>query len=182
MNLGIAFRAFFAALGSREKAEQIDKVLGGAVALEAPRKAAGEPPSKPAEPPPEQKPAEPRNPAVTLLATLQREARLVDLVREDLDQYSDAQVGAAARPCLQQTGAVLERVLGLQPLLDASEGDSVQVGEHPSPTRYQWLGESSASTGKLVHHGWQATRVELPTWTGDADDAGVIAAAQIQAP
>ena len=44
-----------------------------------------------------------------MLATLQREARLVDLIHEDLSQYSDAQVGAAARPCLQQCGGVLDR-------------------------------------------------------------------------
>ena len=37
------------------------------------------------------------NDAIALLATLQREARFVDLVNEALDGYADAQIGAAAR-------------------------------------------------------------------------------------
>ena len=123
-----------------------------------------------------------RDPAVTLLATLQREARLVDLIHEDLSQYSDAQVGAAARPCLQQCAGVLNRLFELQPVVVATEGESVDVGENASPMRYQWIGEGTAESGKLIHHGWQATKVELPKWAGEVADANVIAPAQVQAP
>ena len=178
MSLGIAFRAFFAALGNKQKAEQINRVLSGQGATEStePVKQIAEQPVEKVEAPPS------RDTAITLLATLQREARLVDLIQEDLGNYSDAQVGAAARPCLQQCAGVLNRLLGLKPLLVASEGDAVDVGENASPTRYQWIGEGNATSGKLVHHGWQASKVELTTWTGDASDAKIIAAAQIQAP
>ncbi|QDV46585.1 hypothetical protein Enr13x_64940 [Stieleria neptunia] len=176
MSLGIALKAFFAALGNKEKATQIDGILRGqqpsAPAIEA--KPAEKPAAKPPQPPR-------RDPAVTLLATLQREARLVDLIQEDLSQYSDAQVGAAARPCLQQCGGVLQRVMGLKPLLDAAEGAVVEVAADASPTRYQWIGEGTATSGKLVHHGWEVSKLELPTWTGDAADANIVAAAQVQA-
>jgi hypothetical protein len=177
MSLGTALKAFFAALGNREKSERIERALAAAGAIEPPTEppAAAEP-AEPTPPPPR------RDSAITLLAALQREARLIDLIREDLNQYSDAQVGAAARPCLLQCAAVLDRTLGIEPLLDASEGETVEVGQNPSPTRYQWIGEGTATTGKLVHHGWRAGKLELPTWTGDAADADVIAAAQVQAP
>lgn len=183
MSLGIALRAFFAALGNKQKAEQISRVLSGKDQEGQPKIAetkVSETVKPRAETPAVAAPV--RDSAITLLATLQREARLVDLIREDLGQYSDAQVGAAARPCLTQCAGVLDRLLGLQPLLVASEGELVDVGENASPTRYQWIGEGTSERGKLVHHGWQASKVDFPTWTGDAADAKIIAAAQIQAP
>ena len=40
-----------------------------------------------------------RDGALALLALLQREGRLVDFLREPLDGYGDADIGAAARTC-----------------------------------------------------------------------------------
>jgi hypothetical protein len=34
--------------------------------------------------------------------------------------------------------------------------------------------------GKLVHPGWEATKCELPTWTGSKDSARVIAPAEVE--
>lgn len=176
MRVTTAVKAFFAALFDREKAEQIELVLSGQLALPAPRETeapAAEPPAPP---------APVRSDAVTLLAALQREARLVDLIHEDLDRYSDEQVGAAARPCLKHCATVLDRLLGPKPLLEAGEGETVEVAGDASPLRFQWVGEGTAATGKLVHHGWRASKVELPAWTGRDEDANVITPAQVQAP
>lgn len=181
MALGTAFRAFFAALFNREIADQIRRVLdeakGAPPALPEGREAKPAAETKKAPPVP-QKPL--RSDAIALLATLQREARLVDLVQEKLDQFSDAQVGAAARPCLQQCATTLDRLFGLEPVRSESEGATVEVGEDASPACYQWIGEGTGGTGKLVHHGWQATRVDLPEWTGKKEDSRVIAPAQIE--
>ena len=106
---------------------------------------------------------------------------MVDLVNEDLSKYSDAQVGAAARPCLQQCAGVLTRLFDLQPVVAASEGATINVEAGASPMRYQWIGEGTAESGKLIHHGWQAAKVELPDWSGEAADANIIAPAQVQA-
>lgn len=183
MGFGIAIKAFCAALFDKQKSAQIERLLAGqpiaagaapAVSGPAAERAALQPRL-----PVQQSPI--RDPAVALLATLQREARLVDLIQEDLSQYSDAQVGAAARPCLQQCGGVLNRLFELQPLIVASEGATVEVRGSASPMRYQWIGEGTAESGKLIHHGWQATKVELPTWAGELADANVIAPAQVEA-
>ena len=185
MGLGIAIKAFGAALFDREKASEIERVLSGVAGggtseprLSPPQSAAAKPESKP--------PESRRDPAITLLATLQRESRLIDLIQEDLGQYSDAQVGSAARPCLQKCAGVLDRMFAIKPLVDAADGESVEVTADASPLRFQWVGEESDSgtgnrQGKLIHHGWQATKVELPEWTGDAADTRVVAAAQVQA-
>lgn len=207
MRLGIALRAFWSALTDRQMASQIEALLAGqevapgrdaiagpseadkasssagSATAAAKGPAAGRPSASSAAAASAAAAAaakSARDPSVTLLAALQREARLIDLVREDLAKYSDAQVGAAARPCLQQCAGVLDRWFAIEPLVEASEGDAVDVPADASPIRYQWVGESSAATGKLVHHGWQATKVELPRWTGDDADANVVAPAQVQ--
>ena len=68
-----------------------------------PKPAARKPPPKPA-----------RSEAVTLLAALQREARFVDFIKEPLDGYSDAQIGAAARDVHRDCGKVLDRLLAIR--------------------------------------------------------------------
>jgi hypothetical protein len=181
MALGTAFRAFFAALFHREVATQIARVLdeakGAPPALPAAQQKSQAAPSQPSTPAP---PQPSRSEAITLLAALQRESRLVDLIQEKLDQFSDAQVGAAARPCLQQCAATLERLFGLEPIREEGEGSTVELEEGASPARYQWIGEGSGQSGKLVHHGWLASRVDLPEWTGPSEDRLVVAPAQIE--
>lgn len=177
MALGTALKAFWAALVDREKATQIERVLSDQLHLtEATPVDKDEKADEAAAPP-----APARDHAVTLLATLQREARFIDLIQEDLGQYADAQVGAAARPCLQQCATALNRLFELAPLVEAGEGETVNVPDDASPMRYQWIGEGTAASGKLIHHGWQATRVELPEWSGTQEDTRVVAPAQVQA-
>lgn len=179
MRIGLAFRAFFKAMFDREAAERMALALDG----ETPTPMISHTPEKP-RPTPEKKPSLPaQNPAITLLATLQRDARLIDLIHEDLDQYQDAQVGAAARPCLKQCRQSLDRMLKIERLVDAEENDSIPVAVDASPARYRWVGESTATSGqaKLVHPGWRATATDLPQWSGVPEDADVIAPAQITA-
>jgi hypothetical protein len=179
MALGTAFRAFFAALFDRQQAERIRVVLeqpsAETAALPPPEKDGKIPTAAPSAPP---GPA--RSEAITLLATLQRETRLVDLVKEPLEGFSDAQIGAAARPCLQQCARTLDRLFGIHPATEEPEGALSEVPESASPTRYQWVGEGTASQGRVVHHGWEAARCELPQWTGPAEDTRMIAPIQLE--
>lgn len=189
MSLGVAFRAFFAALFNRKQAEAIRQALDEEqpprlAADQAPvTEGAAAPATSPATRQPAAAPSRPvRSDAITLLATLQREARLVDLIQEPLDQYSDAQIGAAARPCLVQCRSTLKRIFDLQPVVSLPEGQQLDVPAGASPQRYQWVGEVAAakSSGKLVHPGWEAARCELAQWTGDAADARIIAPVQLE--
>ncbi|MCA9057192.1 MAG: DUF2760 domain-containing protein [Planctomycetaceae bacterium] len=139
------------------------------------------------EPPRVEKPVPPPKPArsdaITLLATLQREARLIDFLKEPIDAYSDAQIGAAVRDIHRDSAAVLERQFAIRPLTDAAEGASVPVPQplDPGLTKLSGPGASGTPTaGKLVHHGWTATRCELPTWTGTKPSANVIGPTEIE--
>lgn len=202
MSIAVAFRAFWVALIDADRSERIRLAIeqppavsdsqGDAAAagrssdtvVDLPRPTVAAPGPRPGAPgtPPGAKAASARSEAVTLLAMLQREARLVDLIEEPLDQFSDSQVGAAARPCLVQCRSTLQRAFDLRPLLEQAEGQMVDVPADASPLRYQWVGEAAGRSqrGRLVHPGWRASRCELASWTAAAADAEVIAPAQIE--
>lgn len=124
-----------------------------------------------------------RSDAVSLLAALQREGRLIDFLKEPIDGYTDAQIGAAVRGIHRDCGQVLERQFGIRPVLEQPEGSSVELGSKSIAGKIKLsgkAGDASAASGKLVHHGWQSTKCELPVWTGDAESAGVIAPAEVE--
>jgi hypothetical protein len=125
----------------------------------------------------------PRSDAITLLATLQREARFVDIVSESLDGYSDAQIGAAARDVLRDSGRVLARVFSLRPVAASEEGATVDIPTGYETGCYRLTGDVSRVppfSGKLMHAGWRATKCDLPTWTGGEKAALVVAPAEVE--
>lgn len=176
----LGFRAFFAVLFSAEVAERVRPALEDGEA-DAPAPANIEPakppePAKPVPPPPSHE-------ALMLLAALQREARLVDFVREPIDAYTDEQVGAAVREIHRESRKVLDRVFGLAPVREEEEGAEVELPAGYDASRYRLSGEvaeGAAVRGRLVHHGWVATGCNLPSFTGDEEVARVIAPAEIE--
>jgi hypothetical protein len=184
MRLFFAFRVFFAVIFRRDAASQIRELLDQGPAklehTEASKPAPVEP--KPAIKPPTATQTKPtrRNEGLTLLSALQREARLLDLVCESLDQYNDAQIGAAARDVLRDTRKTLDRMFGLRHLVESPEGEAVEIPSNPSPIRWRIVGKESSKSGTLSHPGWQATKLDMPQWAGGADDSMVIAAAEVE--
>lgn len=120
-----------------------------------------------------------------MLAALQREARLVDLVKQPLEKYSDEEVGAAARNVLTGAAAVLDRFFALVPVVAQEEGTALELPSSYDPGVYKLSGPVPGTgplRGQLVHHGWKATRVQLPAWTGSREAALVIAPAEVELP
>ena len=182
----LAFRAFFAVLFRHDTAMRIRDCLNNSPPIPTPSDQNvlnGKDPELaiPAKPSPFQKSRSvQRSDALTLLSTLQREARLLDLICESLDQYNDAQIGAAARDVLRDSRKTLDRVFGLKPLVDASEGSTVPIPSEASPVRWRIIGKDSAKEGVLSHAGWQATKLDMPQWSGSANDEMVIAATEVE--
>lgn len=186
MRLFFAFRVFFIVLFRRDSALRIRDLLNGnstvLVPTETPRL------STPAEskpitaklPAPLRKESVRRSEALTLLSALQRESRLLDLVSESLDPFSDAQIGAAARDVLRDTRKSLDRIFGLQHLIHSPEGDVIEIPSDASTARWRIVGKESGDRGTLSHPGWQATKLDMPQWSGNADDSMVIAAAEVE--
>ena len=164
--LSLGLRALFRCISDRQFADKVSSLF---VTVE-------EVDSAPA-------PRATRSDAVTLLAVLQREARLVDFIQEPIDGYPDAQVGAAVREVHKGCRAVFDRVLGLEPALDAAEMSEVTVPAGADPNRYRMVGNVTGEppvSGTLAHHGWQARRCELPEWRGTEDTVLVVAPAEVE--
>ncbi|MHC4405692.1 MAG: DUF2760 domain-containing protein [Planctomycetota bacterium] len=146
-------------------------------------------PARPAEPkePPKPKPKAPSTPvrsdAVTLLATLQREGRFIDFLKEPLAGYDDAQIGAVARDVHRDCGAVLERLFAIQPIASREEGSEMEVPKGYDAGRYRLTGNVAGEPpfrGRLRHHGWEATRCELPSWSGSRATARTVAPVEVE--
>ena len=180
MRLGLAFKALFRALRDRPFAEQLDQLVQGqTLALPtmtdvplADRLRADMGAQAPT-----------RSDALTLLATLQREARLIDFLMEDLSGYDDAHIGTAARDVHRACAAALERMFALRPLRYQEEGAHVEILAGYDPVQVTLTGNVTGQLplrGTLVHHGWQAMQCELPAWSGEKESARVIAPAEIE--
>jgi hypothetical protein len=178
--IGTAFRAFFVALFNDERAKQIRAALDGGT-LPKVTHVDGAPPAAKAPATAQSPPT--RSEAISLLASLQREARLVDLIEEPLDSYTDEQIGGAARNVLKDARAVLDRCLGLRPLASDEEGAGVTVPVGYDPGRYRLTGNVEGNgpfPGRLAHRGWLATKVNVPTWTGSKEAAMVVAPEEVE--
>lgn len=161
-------------------AAQFEAFLKAPAALPAAAPAATKTTTPDTATPPPAKPQ--RSDALSLLASLQREGRLLDFLKEPIDSYSDAQIGAAVRDIHRDCAAVIERQFGLRPVLEQPEGSLILLSG-ASAERIRTTGPKAgqaATAGTLVHAGWIATRCELPTWTGDATAALVVAPAEVE--
>lgn len=174
----VATRSFFRALFNQEFAAHVGRLLEGERLLERPAPKVEKPAPRPSAP---AKPV--RSEALSLLAALQREGRLVDFLQEPIAAYSDAQIGAAVRDVHRLCHDVIERMFGLQAVVQADEGSPVSVPAGAEAARYKLVGNVSGQPpfeGKLCHHGWLATRCQLPEWTGTGDAALVVAPAEVE--
>lgn len=173
--VGLAFTAFFRILMNKAVAEEVETLFRHAALPKSDTPAIPAPAATTPKPPA-------RSEALTLLSTLQREARLVDLVQEPLEQFADAQIGAAARDVLRQSREVLARLFDLQPVLEQDEGTSIEVPPGFSAAKFRLTGNVHGEPpfrGSIEHRGWMAKRVQLPAWTGDDASALILAPAEV---
>jgi hypothetical protein len=156
-----AFRSFFSILFSGVLPSDIAQAFGYSKVI--PIKATPAPAPKPQ--------SGPADGAVQILSVLQRDARLVDFLMEDISAYSDDQVGAAVRDVQLQSRQALERYLKLQPVIDGVEGDFTKIdglgAASINSAAIKLIGNVPASGkapgGLLRHKGWKAEKVDLPT-------------------
>jgi hypothetical protein len=120
--------------------------------------------------------------ALQLLALLQRDARLIDFVGEDLGGYADAQIGAAARLVHEGCAKVLREHFSLVPVRDEAEGSRVtlQAGFDAAAVRVTGnvVGQPPFA-GSLRHRGWRVTEVRLPK-LAEQHDVRVVAPAEVE--
>ena len=123
-----------------------------------------------------------RDGALAFLALLQREAQLVDFVRESIDGVDDAQLGAATRAVHRNAAKVIAQHVTLEPVMPGDEDSKVSVPKGFDPAEIRLIGEAKGEPpyrGTLRHRGWRATDIKLPT-LADGVDRAVIAPAEVE--
>jgi hypothetical protein len=114
--------------------------------------------------PPPETPARPSGAPLRMLALLQREGRLVDFLLEDVQAYSNDQIGAAVRDIHRQCRQALQEHLVLAPVLTQAEGETVEVPAGFDPSAIQLTGNVTGQPpfrGALRHHGWRVQEIKL---------------------
>ncbi len=120
--------------------------------------------------------------ALQLLGLMQREARFVDFIQEEVAPYTDAEIGAAARVVHEGCRKVLREHFAVQPVRSEAEGSRItlQAGFDAAAVRLTGNVVGQAPfTGTLGHRGWQVTQVKLPQLT-DTQAAKIIAQAEVE--
>ena len=120
--------------------------------------------------------------ALQLLGLLQREARFVDFVQEDVAAYSDADIGAAARVVHEGCRKVLGEHFSIEPVRSESEGSRITLAEGFDAGAVRLTGKVVGKppfTGSLGHRGWRVTDTRLPK-LAEGHDASVIAQAEVE--
>lgn len=147
---------------------------------------AAQPAPSPGETAPEETAPEEAAPtgALQLLAILQREGRLVDFLNEDVADFSDADIGAAARVVHEGCKKALAQYVQFEAIRSEGEGDPITVpaGFDAGALRLTGniVGEPPFS-GQLAHHGWRVTAIDLPT-LAEGHDPHVVAPAEVELP
>lgn len=176
--VSLAFGSFFRAFSDADYAERIDRISHEEEAPPAP----ATPPEEPAKPaPPPLKEVTP-DAALQLLSLLQRDARLLDFTMENLANYTDAEIGAAARVVHEGCRKVLNEHFTIGPVRTESEGSRITLDEGFDAAAIRVTGNVVGKppfSGSLTHRGWRATDVRLPKLT-ESHDAKVLAPAEVE--
>ena len=172
----LAFGAFFSILANPGYAALVLRLRQGAPAAPTPA-----PAPAPAAAPAPLKIATP-DAALQLLALLQREARLIDFVQEDLSGYSDAEIGGPSRLVHEGCAKVLREHFTLAPVRPEAEGSRITLSEGFDAQAVRLTGNvvgKAPFQGVLSHRGWRATETRLPKLAA-SHDASVLAQAEVE--
>lgn len=127
-------------------------------------------------------PPKPSGEPVRLLGLLQREARLLDFLMENLAAYDDQQIGASVRDIQAKSQGVIKKHLTLEPVLAQDEGSRVTVPVGFDPAAIRLVGNVSGQPpfhGTLQHAGWRVRGVNLPQ-PGEGQDEFVLMPAEVE--
>lgn len=120
--------------------------------------------------------------ALQLLSLLQKEARFIDFIQEDVTSFSDADVGAAARVVHDGCVKAIKEHFTFEPVRQEGENSSLTVPKGFDAKEIRLTGNivgEAPFTGTLIHKGWKVTDIRLPKIT-EGHNVKIIAAAEVE--
>lgn len=120
--------------------------------------------------------------ALQLLGLLQKEARFIDFIKENISAYGDADIGIAARVVHEGCNKVINEHFTLAPVRSEQEGSKITLADGFDAAAVRLTGNivgTAPFKGTLVHKGWKVTNIRLPKLT-QSHDASIIAAAEVE--
>lgn len=119
------------------------------------------------ESPPPVEDAEPSlGPALRLLGLLQREGRLVDFLQQEIRDFPDVEIGAAARVVHEGCRKALLAHAQIEPVRTEKEGASITLPSDFDRAEVKLTGAVAGQApyrGVLRHRGWRVRHFALPT-------------------
>jgi hypothetical protein len=181
--ISLAVGTLFSILGDGQFAADVLRLRKGdtASAATTPAPAPAPVPAPAPAPAPTLKEASP-DAALQLLGLLQRDARFIDFVEEDIKNYSDADIGAAARLVHDGCRATLREHFTIRPVRDEAEGSRVTLPDGFDASLVRLTGNvvgRAPFNGSISHRGWRVDEVRLPK-LADSHNAKVIAPAEVE--
>lgn len=117
-----------------------------------------------------------------LLQLLQQEARFIDFIQESIDDYSDADVGAASRQIHSGCAKVIKQHFTIDVVNAATENSRVEVPADYDAKQIKLEGRVEGKgpySGTLIHPGWKVTETRLPK-VSNTDSLTVLAPAEVE--
>lgn len=112
-----------------------------------------------------------RDGALLLLAALQREGRLVDFLKQDIEDFKDEEIGSAVRVVHAGCKRLLGATMTISSVRAEEEGAKLSVDpeEDPAVKLVGNIRGKAPFQGVLRHRGWRASEISLPAPTKDHD-------------
>jgi hypothetical protein len=120
--------------------------------------------------------------ALQLLGLLQKEARFIDFIKEDIAAFSDEDIGVAARVVHEGCNKAINEHFTLAAVRNEQEGSKITLPEGFDAATVRLTGNivgTAPFTGTLVHKGWQVTGIRLPKLTS-GHNAAIVAPAEVE--
>jgi hypothetical protein len=120
--------------------------------------------------------------ALQLLGLLQKEARFIDFIKEDISAYGDADIGIAARVVHEGCNRAINEHFSLAPVRGEQEGSKLTLPQGFDAASVRLTGNivgSAPFNGTLVHKGWKVTDIRLPKLT-QGHNAHIVAPAEVE--
>jgi hypothetical protein len=120
--------------------------------------------------------------ALQLLGLLQRDARFIDFIEEDVAGFSDAEIGAAARVVHEGCRKVVREHFTLEPVRGEPEGARLTLDPGFDAASLRLTGNVVGDppfNGTLTHRGWISTEIRLPK-LAVGHDVNILAPAEVE--